>query len=136
MQSIFLSAGSSNKKVVLDCFSYLINMGYSLSSETINNVIERYCFTHESGDFIRIDFDIRERYVNLLVILNASVLIKLDYELQYYSGLTVNAREMIRLVQARYEYYKAKKRNSLSPMFKEIVKIYSDYLRPVYVKSH
>lgn len=79
---------------------------------------------------MEISFDIRENYVNLFVLKNASKLISLDYELVYYSDVIADAKNMLALVDKKYAYFKSLKRYSLSYFFEEVVSIYAEFLRP------
>lgn len=79
---------------------------------------------------MEISFDIRENYVNLFVLRNASKLISLDYELVYYSDMMADAKIMLALVKKKYAYFKSLKRYSLSYLFEEVVTIYAEFLKP------
>lgn len=125
-----LSLTDSNKKILLKHFSYLIDIGYLLSGKLINNTVEEFIFSNKSGDLVEISFDIRENYVNLFVLRNASKLISLDYELVYYSDMMADAKIMLALVKKKYAYFKSLKRYSLSYLFEEVVTIYAEFLKP------
>lgn len=135
MLNIFLSADSRNRSVVLNHFSYLADRGYRFTSTTINEVVESYQFEDEKGNVVKIDFDVREEFVNLLVKKDGLVLINLDYEIKHYSPDLKHVQVMLNLVQTKYDSLWMRKRGSSSLVLKEVVKIYSEYLKPYLADS-
>lgn len=128
MLSIFLST-SSKKRIVSKHFSYLIDQGYRLSYELILNVIDQFRFSHVNGNYVNVEYDFRENYVNIEVVKDEKKLLHLDYENIHYSMDLHNVQDMLAAVEKVYTHYKSLRRYRVYRFFEEVIIIYATYLK-------